>query len=313
MPNFWNIEWLDSNAQRAYPLSEDATRTDVTGAFQLPDDFLVSLYLSVGSALEVDPTKFYLQSISAFATGYNIGIGYDDGTAAPPVVATAVIPSATHAEDDSYVLAGTGDFVDAIGRVTIGLLTSVGIQPAGRYLFDLAGGRLEPECIRPMIRDVTSITVVNGTERSPRLYGDIELVSGDNMQISVVAIGAVNQVRFDAISGAGLIENCACEADVGPPIRTINHVPPGPDGNFTLLGNACLELGPIANGLKLSDVCADPCCGCPELERLTRELDQFGAAAATLRNFVDRLRTQVDTMESNLLGSRLNVGGCSTA
>ena len=32
----WNLEWLDHNSQRNYPLAEDATGFDETSSFQLP-------------------------------------------------------------------------------------------------------------------------------------------------------------------------------------------------------------------------------------------------------------------------------------
>jgi hypothetical protein len=312
MPAYWNQEWLNQNSQRAYPLAEDATRRDLSNSFTLPDDFLLELYIPVHAGLDVQPDRFFIRSVSVFATGYNVAIGYDSGTGDPPIVATAVVARSTHQEYTSYVLPGAGDFDDILGNVTIGSLTEIDRQPAGRYFFDFAGGKLDPDCIRPMIRGVSSITVVNGNERSPRLYRDFEFISGNNMQISVVSIGDVNQIRWDAIEGVGLTENCACEENTGLPIRTINHIPPAPDGNFTLIGNPCIQLDNIANGIKLIDRCSQPCCGCSELEKLTRELDQFGNQGTTLQSFLDRLQREVYSMRDNLLGSRLNSTGCST-
>lgn len=312
MPGLWNREWLNANSQRAYPLFEEATATDVTGSFVLPQDFLLELYLPVHAGLAVQPENFFIRSISVFATGYNVSIGYDDGTTDPPVVATAVVAKSAHVEYDSYALPGSGDFDDVIGKVVIGNTDAIDRQPSGQYFFDPAGGRLDPDCARPMIRGVSSIAVVNGSESSSRLYGDFEFVSGNNMQISVVSVGQVNQIRWDAIDGAGLTENCACEEDIGPPIRTINRIPPNPDGDFTLIGNPCLDLQGIANGINLIDKCSQPCCGCAELEKLTQELDQFGNQAVTLQNFMSRLQQEVYSMRDNLLASRLNSSGCST-
>ena len=41
----WNLEFLNHNAQRSYPLTADATKQDLTGSFVIPDDFLVGLDL----------------------------------------------------------------------------------------------------------------------------------------------------------------------------------------------------------------------------------------------------------------------------
>jgi hypothetical protein len=312
MPGIWNQEFLNMNSQRAYPLFESATRRDLTGTFTLPDDFLLALHLPVHAGLDVDPERFFIRSVSVFAGGYNVAIGYDDGSDDPPVAATAVVARDTHREYDSYALPGAGDFDDILGKIALGGTAGIDLQPAGRYLFDRAGGQLDPDCVRPIIRGVSSISVVNGNERSPRLYGDFEFVSGTNMQISVVSAGDINQIRWDAIDGAGLTEDCACEENIGPPIRTINNIPPTPDGNFTLIGNACLEVLEAGNGLRLNDKCSQPCCGCPELEKLTRELAQFGDQAATLQAFTDRLQKEVYTMRDSLMASRLNSSGCST-
>jgi hypothetical protein len=312
MPGIWDQEFLNQNSQRAYPLAEDATRVDESGSFTLPDDFLLELYLPVHAGIDVQPERFFLRSVASYAAGYNVAIGYDDGSGDPPVVATAVIARDAHREYDPYILPGTGDFDDVRGVAVIGRTDEIDRQPSGRYFFAFAAGKLDPDCVRTIIRGVSSLTVVNGTERSPRLYGDIELISGTNVQISVVSAGTVNQIRFDAIEGAGLTENCACEEAIGPPIRTINRIAPRADGDFTLLGNNCLELAVIGNGLKLDDRCSQPCCGCVELEKLTRELDQFGNEAVTLRSFMDRLQREVYSMRDNLLGSRLNSQGCST-
>jgi hypothetical protein len=311
MPGIWNQEWLNQNSQRAYPLSELATRVDGSGIFTLPDDFLLGLYIPVHSGLAVDPTRFYLHSVAVYATGYSVAVGYNDD-AGGVVVGSATIAKATHREYDAYAIPGVGDFDDIVGYAVVGSVASIDLQPPGQYFFGPAGGVLEPDCIRPMIRWVGSITVVNGNESSPRIYGDIQLVAGDNMQITVGGIGDAGQIRFDAIDGAGLTEVCACTEDLAPPIRTINNVPPAANGDFILLGNDCLKIDPAGNGLRLSDECSQPCCGCAELEALTRELDQFGSAATTLQNFLNALKTEVDTQRDVILSSRLNTGGCVT-
>ena len=50
----WNLEWLNHNSQRSYPLAEDATKTDITGTFTLPDDFILGLYFPIHAGLDVD-------------------------------------------------------------------------------------------------------------------------------------------------------------------------------------------------------------------------------------------------------------------
>lgn len=307
----WNLQWLNHNSQRAYPLYEGATRTDQTGSFKIPDSLILSLYLPVHAGLDVQPDKFFVRSVAIFAVGLNVSIGYDDGTADPPLVATAVIPFSTHKEYQSYAMPGAGDFDDTIGKIVIGATTDLASLPPGQYLFTPDSGRLDSDCVRPMIRGISSITLVNSTERSSRLYGDIELVAGSNMRLTPQTVGGQQQIRFDAISGEGLNDECVCDGDVDAPcIKTINGIGPTPAGDFTILGSNCIDPQDLANGIKFVDTCSDPCCGCAELEAVTRDLEKFGESATTLNNYLTRLEGQVTTMSMTVLGSRLNDRGC---
>lgn len=309
----FNLQWLDHNSQRSYPLAEGASRTDQTGSFKIPDSLILGLYLPVHAGLDVEPAKFFVRSVAVFGVGLNISIGYDDGTAAPPVVATAVVPFATHTEYQSYALPGVGDFDDSVGKIVVGSTADLSALPPGQYLFDPAAGRLDTDCVRPIIRGVSAVVLVNGSERSGRLTGDIELAAGANVRLTAAAAGGGWQIRVDAIDGEGLNDECVCEGDAAAPcVKTINGIAPTPAGDFTLLGSACLTVEPAANGLRLVDTCSDPCCGCAELAAVTRDLERFGEAATTLQNFLTRLEGQVTAMTMTVLGSRLNDSGCSS-
>ncbi len=301
----WNAEWLDMNGQRSYPLSDDATKADITGTILLPDSFLLGIYVPIHDGLNVSADRFYLSRLSIFPAGYAVSIGYDDGSSSPPTVATAVISRASHVEYNSYALAGVGDFDDCVGKVVIGKLDEIDAQPAGEYVFNRAGGRLDTDCIRPMLRGLSSLTVISNGVSSPRLYGDVQLVAGQNMKISVHSLAGKIQVRLDALDGTGLNESCSCEGtSQAAPLRTINGVAPDINGNIDILGSACTTVTGSGNSLVIRDTCATPCCGCPELQKLTDELQHFGDERATLENFVGTLKAQTDVMHAIVLGSR---------
>tara|TARA_Y100001973_G_C5208056_1_gene343157 strand:+ start:1911 stop:2867 length:957 start_codon:yes stop_codon:yes gene_type:complete len=310
----WNLEWLNHNSQRSYPLAEDATKVDSSGTFEVPDNFIVELYFPVQGTMNVDPSKFFLRSIAIFASGYNIAIAYNDDATSPTIVSSVNIPKSTHTENTSYALAGTNDFDDSVGKIVIGKIDALELAGEAQYTFTYDDGKLDPDTIRPMIRGISSIVLINGTEESERLYGDIELQAGTNIRLTpiVYSDGSDPKIRIDAITGEGLVEDCVCddEPDSGPGIRRINGVPPTASGDFTLLGDDCLEISPITHGLQLRDICSDPCCGCAELEAVVSDLERFGEAATTLRNFVNRLEAEVSQFHSVVLGSRLNDRGC---
>lgn len=308
----WNLQWLNHNSQRSYPIVDWASSEDETGTIKIPDNFILALDFPVHAGLAVEPEKFYIQTLGIYPTGYSIVIGYDDGSPAPPVVANVNIAKVGHRENRSYALAGADDFDDSVGKIVIGKLDDIDNLPVGVYKFEPEATTLETDAIRPMIRGISSLVVVNGSDRSNRIYGDVELVAGDNMRIVANLIeGFAPQVVFSAISGEGLNEECACEEEgEGPCIRFINGIPPLPDGNFRMVGNKCLDIQPIENGLQLSDLCSEPCCGCEELEALVRQIDRFADGVLTLQNFASNLGSEVTQMSQVVLGSRLSDQGC---
>lgn len=308
-----NLEFLNLNAARRFPLSDDSSGVDTSGTFTLPNEFLVGLDLPIGAGSDVDPSRFFLQQLMIYATGFGLVVGYQPSSGPAVNVATALVPRAVHITNNVYALGGIGDYADTVGRVVIGKLDAIDQQPSGQFTFTLDNARIEPECVRPILRTLGALVVVNGTERSQPLYGDIELVADANIQIvPIVVSGQDPQIRISAIQGEGLAEACVCVGDTqAPPIRRINGVPPTAAGDFTLLGNDCLTINPITNGLQLSDVCSQPCCGCKELETVTAGLEQFGSKATTLENMVNAVSTAVNEMDQVVLGSRLNDRGCA--
>jgi hypothetical protein len=308
----WNLEFLNHNANRDYPLTVEASATSVDGDFRLPRDFLVAMYFSLNAAHNVDPARFTLKTIIVSSAGVTLVIGYQTENAVL-TVATAMIPRDSHVQHQAYRLGGIGNYADLDGWVVIGRFDNMDLQPVGEWSFDIDGGRLELDVVRPQIRGVTRLRAQNGSDLSDPVTGDIILRAGRNMRITPVVISGQDPAFvFDAIDGEGLNEECICEGDVekGPAIRSINKIPPTSDGDFTLLGNQCVDFVPIENGLQIKDKCSEPCCGCSELEAVTAALEQFGRQATTLENFLVNLEARVTQMDQSVLGSRLGDRGC---
>jgi hypothetical protein len=312
--NTWGLEWLNANSQRSYPLSDSATKTDLTGTFRIPDSFILSIYLPVNASVNIEAEKFFIYSIAVFATGASLAIGYYDGVGDPEVVANTVVPFSSHTEYKSYALVGSGNFSDSVGKVVFGKLEELQKLSAGQYFFSYAGGKLDTDCVRPVIRGVTSVRLINGTDTTEKLNGVLELVAGTNMQLSVNYVtGQPTQIRFDAIEGEGLSKSCVCTDDntQSPCIRTINGISPTAAGDFTILSDSCLSISSESNGIRITDVCSKPCCGCSELEAVTKDLTRFGDAALTFQNYLNRLEGSVNRMNLTVLGSRLGDAVCS--
>ena len=309
----WGIEWLNANSMRSYPLSDSASKTN--GSFRIPDGLILALYFPVNASVNVEPENFFISSLTVFGTGLSLTLSYYDGTNSISA-ATAVMSFDGHTEYKSYALAGSGDFVDSVGKVVFGKLEYIEKLDAGQHLFTYNQAKLDTDVVRPIIRGVSSVVLVNGSDKSERLNGVLELVAGNNMRLSVVSSSSasndVTQIRFDAISGAGLSNSCVCttDDDTSPCISTINGISPTLGGDFSFLTDECLELTAQTNGLKIEDVCSKPCCGCAELEAVTNDLTRFGDAALTLQNYLNRLEGSVNRMNITILGSRLGDAGC---
>lgn len=298
----WNVDWLNANAQRAYPLSEVATRKDVSGDFILPDDFIVDLVWPVQASTTIDPAKFHIAGVGIFGGGVTVAIGYD-GT----VIGNVSITSAGFIRNTTYFISGSGNFFDTVGKIVIGSLTEV-MKGSGSFIFDLNGGRLEPTTIRPDLRGVSSLYVKNGEEISDAIQGDVVLEAGTNFRIQLIdAIGLEpNRIRFSAIDGAGFNQDCSCVENTDlPSIKTINGISPNSNGNFLLQGDDCLKLTAITNGLKVADECSKPCCGCQELDVVQSTLTTVLNQVTSLENLAYRLETAVNALQTNLIASKV--------
>lgn len=297
----WNVDWLNANSQRNYPISEEATLKDLSGSFTLPKDFIVDLLLPVHVDATIDPTRFHIHSVGIFGTGVSLTFGYNGAA-----IGSVSIDASTFEENKSFTFEGTGSFFDTVGKVIIGTLDTL-LNFAGSYEFDVAGARIEPHAIVPDLRGVNAIYLKNGNDMIGPLTGDIVFQAGRNFLMNYVngPSGEPDRLLLNAISGEGLNEDCACgEAASRPCIETINGISPDENGDYTVLGDECLDLNAIANGIQLTDKCANPCCGCPELEVVETTMQSLMQAVFYLEMQASKLETAVITMENVILASK---------
>lgn len=308
-----NLEWLNHNSIRRYPLAQDATALDQDGAFEIPNDFIVGLDLPIAAGVSTAPEKFFVRRIGAWASGYSITIGYaaDGGDID---VATALISRVGHTKNKTYALGGVEPFDDTMGKVTIGVLENIDRQPVGLWTFDLTGGRLDVDVVRPQLRTVSGLYVQNGADVVGPFANFIVLRAGTNIQLNVAQVSGQDPViTINAISGEGTVEACVCEGEgvSATPINTINLIRPKADGDFTLLGDDCYSFVEIEHGLKLIDTCCKPCCSCDELEAITVDLTDLLQRVGTLDDLYARLEA-ANQSYAVLLGTKLGDRGCET-
>ena len=284
--NLLGTQWLNSNSLRKYPIIDDATCQDVTGSFTIPNDFIVDLLIPISLAGTLDPDGFYISDLAIFGQGVVITISYWNDGASPATMSSGknvvgtVSVSATHVENSSYFIHGSGEFTDSVGRITIGKLDTI-LSYGGAYSFALAAARLVSTTIRPDVKGISSIRLVNGSDISDPIYGDIELVAGTNVLLEVSG----DQITINAIDGLNLTTSCGCAdtSDVSdiPCIKTINGVAPSTNGNITITSTECVSVTSTIGGLYINDQCSTPCCTSAEINKLLEDQTQLNVDIRT--------------------------------
>lgn len=300
---FWNVEWLNQNASRNYPLDDDQDRLDTTGNFMIPNDLLVDMVLPVSPDLYTNPGAFYISSIVVFSQGIVITVSYSG-----VMIASVAVAAGTHKHNSPYVLVGQGDFKEVVGHVVIGSLDGIMTLSPGVWEFTVDHARLSPSVIRPMLRGVSGLYIEQGGDVSDVIQGRISLVAGQNCRLRAYENNGHTTIYIDFIDGEGSVEKCICDhmPKDAPPIRTINGIPPNNEGNFELAGTSCILLEGLVNGLRFEDVCSEPCCGCDELEVVNSALENLATQINTLDNYANRLDNSMTNLTQNLIASKLS-------
>ncbi len=279
MPAIDNLDFLNANSLRNYPLKEGVSRISSDLAFTIPTDFAVDFQL----AASYDPSRrFYLSRLSNFDDTIIIEVS----DASDVLAGTFTIVAANHWQYKDYYFVPASAYTGANGLLTINSLASINKQPSGVFTFTLTTTEFETRTIIPSIKGINRITFANTTGDAYTLTGDVVIEARTNLRFKVG--DEPNKIILDAGNGLGL--NTICE-DPLRCIKTINGIPPDNDGNFTLDFSDCATLTPIpANtGLLLEDICCKPCVGCNDIEELTNRLMEAETALITLRQYYSDL------------------------
>jgi hypothetical protein len=301
-----NQDWLDLNASRAYPLNDGAGETDITGTFKLPRELIVDFVFPVDVSLALDPAGFYISAIAIYGNGLTLTFAHIDGG----TFASVSLSSVSHVPDTNYAMTGIGLFAGMNGRVTIGQLTET-LKSGGKFTFALSATRLLPTLLPPDIAGVRSITALNGASSTSKLMGDVIISAGRNCRIGIYP--GSSTLRIDALNADDFNADCGNSAILGPPIRTINSVPPDVNGNFQFIPTGtCMQItsGGAAT-LSFKDACSEPCCGTPELEELQTDLNNLNADALAIKGILEAVEQHLGQLDalSVVLSTLATTGG----
>lgn len=280
MPYIDNLDFLNLNSIRNYPIKEGASRISDNEAFTLPNDLIVDLQL----AATYDPSvEFFISKISNFSDTITIQISDIAGT----IAGYFTINVANVTKYSSIYFSAADSYIEATGVLTVGSLDGLLEQPTGNYFFTSTATKLEARAVIPALKGINRVIFQNANGTTFEATGDITIVARTNLRFSNPE---ANKIVIDAGEDLGLNIDCG---DVPPCIKTINTLPPDENGNFTLDFSDCVTLTPIpANtGLVIQDVCCKPCTGCNEIETLTNRLTTLESSLLALRNYFDSLNT----------------------
>ena len=299
MPSTTQQEWLNQNAQRAYPFKEDTQRvpTDVYGNLladtALPNYVLVDFVFTLPSTGSIG---LYLSSLGLVGTLLTL-VFSEDATNTP--VCTVSVNTATHVVNQGYNLVGMDQWSDARGRIVLGTLDRLSDDLAdGIYTFTPDQTAMETCTVRPAIRGVRSLQVVDGANVSDPISGRVQLVAGDNIALYYEA--ATNAIWISATPNSAYAEPCTCESTMATNVvRTINGIPVQ---DLQLKSNSeCLDISASAGVITFTDNCSKPCCGCEELAFLTTAVRTLQASLDQLDALSQQLTARVDAFIQNYI------------
>jgi hypothetical protein len=292
MPAVDNLDFLNTNTLRNYPIKEGKTRVSTNGVFTIPNDFIVDMQLAATYDPEV---RFYISRISNFEDSISIEISDNENV----LVGSFLIIPSNHWQYKDYFLTPTEEYVGTNGIITITGLKTIKAVPSGSFSFSLETAELEARVSVPSQKSVNRLVFINNNGNSFFTTGDVRIVARSNIRFKLDEEDS-NTVIIDVGNGLGL--NTECD---GPTkcIKTINGIPPDEDSNFTLDFSDCATLTPIpANtGLLLEDICCKPCMGCNDIEELTTRLMTTENGLVALRQYysdLERLFTDFKTTQT---------------
>lgn len=296
-----NQGWYDQNEGRRFPFADDASVQDVDTGSILTDELLVDLVIIIPRT--IDPGSVYISEVAGFGSGLVISFTADTG-AGDEVIALATVPS-THERFTGYAISATAAGEGVGGRVVLGRNEVVASLSDQRFTFDQAAGQLAGVTVRPRLGGLDGLVIEDFAGNQYTLTGDIVLAAGNNLALSVD--GGLETITLDADGGVVIDDRFAGNTDQAGrrPIQTVNGVGPDDDGNLDLIGTSCLQIATGVNRLTLDDTCAEPCCGCEELQRVQEANENLGSSQSELNAFLNTLESQIENLEQNF--SRSNI------
>jgi hypothetical protein len=308
MQNPRNLSWNQFNESRRFPLLYDCSVTSEDGHFIIPDDLLVSLYISHGiSAPFSEPGVFYIGGFVYFRSGFSLSVFYRTASGTTTRVAETTVDLTAKPYPRTVALLGADNrFLH--GWLVLGETAGLEKQPAGEWTFAPEAATLDPFCIRFVAKELSALYIRNETRTVGPFYGEVILSAGDRIRLDVRSEDNLFNCLESPVADAGteiIVTALNDEAEQSvPALRVLNGVTPDASGCITLVGRSCLTITPQGNSLIFEDNCSKPCCTCTELAPIEEKTKELQQSVQAIGSRIDSLGVQIDFLSQSVTSFR---------
>ncbi len=296
-------EWLDDNAHRQFPLDDTAAGKDSLGYFTLPSNLMLDMFLCV--PVEQNPSLFFISRIVVRSATVDVHVSYADPSGDVEVgvfkaISTSLIPFSYVMFAPNTELITPVNAVLITGTLIVGWFADIQRLP-GDWTIDYLNGKICSTRVSQGLASVTALTI--GTQT---LFGDIELVSGDNITITatpdgaktILTISAGAQVSDYLVDDDSIVRKLTNE--FGAPIRSINGMRANSNYDFQLAGDDGAEVQALADahGVRIVNSEAKPCCDKSMIEDIQRDIAALNERFAHLEAYYETLSGRVGEVQS---------------
>ena len=311
-----NVEWLNQNLLRAYPLHEDADVTPrlpngaVATGLALPTCLITDFAFTLAFDTADGDSLPSLTGVSHAAGGFSFEISVGS-----TVLATKTVDAATHRTNTAYRLTGQGDNADCGGWIVVGDLVRAAEElPEGVYRFAPGQVPFEVSTLRLSPRGVRSLTAVGkyGLKTYAPLYGNVRLIAGSDMTVRTDG-APPDSIWLQAESNTGYERTapCPCGTEAQRTVRTINGMAVE---NVQIVGDGtCVRVTKDGeNRIKVADGCSTPCCGCSELNFVESAVTTVNKSISVLNEYARSLQARLNELHANLEATRASAAAYPT-
>ena len=281
-----NLEYLNLNTLRNYPIREEFVPVDTTGLFRIPSDFIADFQIAATSDITA---RFYISKVINTDTQVTVDISDQDAV----YVGSFLITVASHTLYQRYYLTPGASYAGANAVLVVAELTNLLAQPKGIFSFALTATEVETRTVIPSVAGVSRIVFNDKFGNSYSLSGNVNMVAETNLRFRTSG----QDIYLDAGEGLGLNEECVPPANY---IKTFNGQTPDENGEFTFSGTACLAVSTGQHSLLFTDECCKPCVGCDDLSAITDRLTQIESDLLKLRDEYNSLLTTITNTEATI-------------